>query len=411
MWKLAWRNLWRNRTRTAIGLVSISMGYGLLLFVNGVQDDSFVAMMNQSAKMMGGDVLIHGEGWWEDASSDQFIPEPEKVVDTVKAVEGVKAVGIRVVASGLLSSPRSSAGAELKGIDPALEKPFTDYGRFLKEGTFLAGSEKRPLVLGSGIVQKLGVKLGDRIVLTTNDVNGEMTRALFKLSGIIDSGNKGLDDSLAYTTIPEAQKAVGLGKAVTQVGVLTEQGTEVWKMKENIMGKLGTSTNLELLTFREAAVQMEGLIKMKKDQSFIMFFLIFVVVAFGIANTLLMSVMERIRELGLQAALGLSPGQVGRLIMAETFILCVLGMAIGFVLGFSGHLYLSEVGIDYAALAGQDIEVAGITLSDYIMRSYIDVQRWITSSIMVFVVIMTASIYPARKAGKLEPSKAMRTYL
>jgi ABC-type lipoprotein release transport system permease subunit len=409
--KISWRNLWRNKTRTAIAGTSIGFSFGLLLITIGLQEDSYTQMLDSTEQVAGGSVLINGKGWWEDPFPARAISDPKALLNKLEGHAGIKTTSARVILTGLLSSPRSAAGVELKAFDPEREKLFLDQGRFLKEGTFLERTDKRPLVLGVGVAKKLGIKLGDRVVFTTTDTKGEMNRALFRLTGLLESGSSMVDDTLAFTTIEMAQKAALMGKGISQIGVLAESPKENHALKESIQTALAQDTSVEIMTWQEAMPEMKKLIEVDRAQAYLMFIVILLVVAFGIANSMLMAVMERVRELGLQAALGVTPSGILGLIMTETFILGLVSMAGGLVLGMAGHLYFAEIGLDYAkTFGGGDIEMGGVVMTDFIMRSQVEPLRWSLGALIVFAVVMVSAIYPARRAARVEPARAMRIF-
>ena len=411
MWKLAWRNLWRNRTRTAILLTAIALPYALMIVSFGLIEDYLGKMSERTAETAGGTVLVHGDGYWRAKSNDIVIDDPDDVRSAIDKVDGVDETIPRVLLTGMLTSSRGSAGGQIRGIRKKQEMKLQDLSPYLAEGDFLSGKHEAPLVLGAGLVEKLEVELGDKVVLTASGLDGEMTRALFRLRGVMETGSEKLDDVLALTTIEAAQEALGLGDRVHQIGVMAEPGVESTGIAGGIRQRLGERTNgLEVLTWQDAMPEMVSYLAMESAGNTMMLVIIFVIVSFVIANTFLMSVMERVREFGLFSALGLNDWRIGKLVFAETLLLTVVAVVVGFALGLCGHFALLHYGIDMAQMVDGEMQISGIALSDLVMRSRVAPYRWFLGTIGVVVLVFLAAAYPAWKATRLAPTKAMEFY-
>lgn len=404
--KVAWRNLWRNRTRTLISITAISLSYALFLVSIGIAEGQYENMEKAAAESAGGSVLIHGKGYWDSQLNDIVIKDADALVETVRETPGVQAVARRVLVNGLLSTSAGATATRLQGVVPEAEGEFQNPARFVEDGVFLTGDEEAPLVLGRGIVEDLEIELGDRVVLTATGPDGEMRRALFHLTGIIDTGFSSLDDAAAYTTVEGAQKAVGMDGQLTQIGVLAPGETR-HQVRDALVDRL--HDRYEVLTWDDAMPDLVGMIQLDAAFGDIYGFVVFIVVVFAVMNTFLMIVMERIREFGLLNAIGLTPRQIALLLLLESICLAVVSIVIGFAIGFGLHLYLAEVGIDMAIFA-TEVEMGGVTLTDTIMRSTIDVGRWLNATLSVFVMVLLASAYPAYKASRLTPAEAMRFF-
>ena len=257
--------------------------------------------------------------------------------------------------------------------------------------------------------RRLDVGLGDRVVLTATGADGELRRDLFRVTGILGGGLKSVEEGPVYTTLEGAQRALGLGDAVTEVGLVLDPQADPDALKSALTAQLGDRTDLEVLTWREAMPEIVKVIEVDKQQAYLVFVVILVVVGFGIANTILMSVMERVRELGLIAALGTTPGGIVALVVIETLVLGAIAMGIGLVGAVVIHLAL-QPGIPMAALAGEEFEVSGVVLEDYVLSSAIVPLRWLGGTVAVAAVVFLSSLYPAIRASHLDPVRAMRTY-
>lgn len=414
IWKLAWRNLWRHRGRSLIMISAVGLAYALALVALGINDDAHARMLEEAATAAGGDLLIHGEGYWATRASDIVIADGDEVLDRVRGVDGVRAAIPRIIVTGLVSTSSDSRPVYLQGIRPELESALTDYADDLVAGTFLEGEERAPLVLGSRLAERLELELGDRVVLTASGPDGEMTRSLFHLTGTIEAGTRELDEMIGLTTLDAAARAMGMDGMLSQVGVLTGAGADVDSVAARIRATLAApprDSDLEVLTWAEAVPEMVGFIAIDDAFGYIYLAIIFAVVLFSIANTFLMAVMERVREMGLLNALGLRHGRLGRLLLAETVLLIVLAMSLGFLMGYGGHLAIDHWGVSTASAYGlEDLELSGIDVADMVIYSRINPAKWIAASVLVALATLLSALYPAWRATRLAPAEAMRFY-
>ena len=214
MFLMAWRNLWRNRVRTLILISAIGGSYGLSLFTMGMGDDMHGTLADKAGEIAGGHVLIHAKGYEADRKPSQVIEATPALLNRLRAAPDVVDVAPRVLINGLLATSESSSPVMLRGVDSAREKTLNDPADKLLKGKMPGPKEGgdlgHPIVLGKGIVEELGVKLDDRVVLTATRADGEVGRALYLVSGVISTGSKELDRAIAYTNLAGARKALGL---------------------------------------------------------------------------------------------------------------------------------------------------------------------------------------------------------
>ena len=411
MWRMAWRNLWRNRTRSVIGCSAIALTFAMMLIVFGIQESEYDKMLQAAARTAGGDVLVHQKGYWADPSVTRLVPDGAARLVELGALPGVEAVMPRVLVGALVSSARGNAGVQLRGIDPAREVALQDLSPRV-EGQFLDGPTRRgrhPMVLGSGVVETLKLALGDRLVLTATAPDGQVRRALFELQGILETGVGPLDDGAAYTTVAGAQDALGLGDRLTQIGLLVEEGSDTESARHGVAAALG-DPGLEVLTWQQAMPDMLAFVEIDRTMGTFMMYVIMLVVAFGIMNTFMMVVLERVREFGLLAALGTSPRGIGLMVLMETLMMAILALGLGTLLALWGHHWFATEGWDLAAWVEGGYELNGVMIEDFIVRSRMDLGRWIQGGIGVLCLVLASGLYPAWRATRLLPTEAMRTY-
>ena len=407
--KIAWRNLWRNRTRTGIVISAIAFSYGLMLFLFGVADYSYQEMGEATVSAVGGHVLIHGEGYWEMPTGGQVVEQPGAVRAELEAMPQVEAVAERVIAFGLLSSPDATEGAQIMGVRPGEEGPFFDLERQVVEGEFLTSGRARPVVIDANQAELLGLSIGDRLVVTATDLEGEVTRGLFFIDGLLRGMPGQAGEGRAFVLLEDFQELLGYGERVTQIGVRLVND-DARRSVALAAISLFEGRDLEVLTWDDAVPELVTLIEFDQAFTYIYVLIIMIIVVLGITNTLLMAVMERIREIGLLSALGLTPRRVGGLIVIETMMMTAVAMGVGLLLGLAGHFYMVEVGIDLSATMEMDMEISGVNLDMMMIHSHLDPGRWITGSVVIFVFVCLSALYPAFKATRLAPSEAMRFY-
>ncbi|MBN2573641.1 MAG: ABC transporter permease [Deltaproteobacteria bacterium] len=408
--RLGWRNLWRNPTRTIISATAITLSFAALLTTFGVSDASYDQMLDAAVKTAGGSVLVHARGWHRSRAGDLLLEEPARIAAIAHELPFVRHTIPRIIVQGLLSSPSGAASVRLLGVDAKAETPLLDLAPFVAEGSFLAARDADPLVVGHKLAAKLGLELGDRAVITCADPKGELARALFHVSGILRP-NSGLDEGVAFTSLPAAAQVVNAGRRRTEIGLVLTDDARRDEVARALRAELQHSRSpVEVLTWDQALPELLGAIRADKSFAWLFGLVVFVIMAFGIANTFLMSVLERVRELGLLSALGVTPARTARLVFAETAVLTLFSVALGYLIALSLHFYLSRWGIDLAGLSGMEVEMAGVMVQDLRLRSVIDPVRWVAGGAGVVAIVVLSACYPALRAARLDPVQAMRTY-
>jgi len=410
--RLAWRNLWRQRSRTLILISAVTFSYALLLVSMGIGDDSHRQMLDAAVEGAGGDILVHRDGYWATLAGDLVIRDAEPLTEQLAGIAGVEAAVPRIRLPSLLSTSTGARAMEMLAVDPAREALLVDPHEHLVQGerldeTGLSG----PVLLGVELAEDLDVTVGDRVVLTASDPEGELRRALFRVAGLLESGIRQLDASLAYTTLAAMQEALESPGTVTQIGLVLEPGTRLDMAAQGVRDAVaGRTPALEVLTWEEAVPEMLGFIE--TDDAFLYIYagVIFVVVAFAIANTFLVAVTERIREFGLLNALGLKSVRVGGLVLAETAVLTLVSLVVGLAIALATHAAVAHWGIPISAFGVDEMELAGVDMADMVMGSQVSVPKWIVASLGVVLTTVGSASFAAVKAARLVPAEAMRFY-
>lgn len=413
--RIALRNLVRQRRRTLILMITVVFSLALLLVFTGLADGGHQAMADIGVRMGLGHVVVYPTGYREDPSMDKLI-EDRHAVDAAIAELGaqVQHVAPRLRADGLVQAGATSIGVTISGGDPAIE-PLVSHisapsvvvqGGTLASCGNLGAGELPPALIGQELAKSLGVHVGDRIALNVRPRHStEMRLGAFEVCGVFATGVRDVDSFWVEISLDEAQRLTDAGKGVTMVALLLTNADAAGSIAERLATKLHGSP-VEVLPWQQAAPELYAAISVDEGGMYIFMIIIFIVVAVGILNSLLMSVLERTREFGVLLALGAAPIQVVALVIYEAVALGFASVGTGLLFGLAGNHYLATHGLDYKKLFGDSLEAGGILLPDK-FYSVLAPDKVIWSAAIVLVLVILGAAYPAIHAARFQPTKAM----
>lgn len=410
---LAWRNIWRNRRRTLITLFSIAFGTLLAALMTGIGDSSYAEMIDHAARLGGGHVIVQHEGYVELPSLDKTVRAEPELLDAIRAEPEVRAVVPRVVGGVMLATSTNNVGAGIIGVDPAVEDRTTlGLVDSLTEGEMFASADDEGIILGKTLAENLDVTIGKKVVYTVTDKSGEITNGLARVSGILETGAVEIDAGMALLPIDALRGVLGYEPdEVTQLAVFVDDH----RVSEPLAARLSEQLDARLgehgavLPWFIASPDLAGFVTMKVTGTLIFEIIVTVLIAAGIFNTLFVSVMERMRELGILAAIGFSSRQLFSLVIWESLWLGLCGIVAGVLLTAWPYYYFSTTGFDTSAMMGEGggTQISGVTMSQVLyVELYPDHAAFI--ALAVVVATLAAGLYPAYKAGRVSPVEAIR---
>lgn len=414
--KLAGRNLLRHRRRTLITAAAIIFSFALLVIFMGIGDGAHRQMIDMGVRMGAGHVVVQAEGFQEDHTLDHVIRAPEPVRAAIAATGVDGDLAPRLFASGLARSGNRSIGVAIAGVDPAAEARTNDLatpdkrvaGGWLRPRAELAfEGDLSDLYLGDTLARTLDVAVGDRVALTVQPKDDDDPRsAAFQVRGIFKTGNDELDGFFVHVPLEEAQALLGVGAALSQLALVLPDQARTAAVTARLRAALAGAP-VEVLPWQEALPELHEFIALD-DASFYLFVaIVFVLVAMGIFNTVLTSVIERTREFGLLTALGARPRRIVGIVMVEAALIGVGGLAVGMALGLAGNAYFETHGLDYSLLTGgESLEAVGINLATvlYADLSGVKLARALAA---VFGVVLLSALWPAVRAARLKSLEAL----
>jgi len=400
--KLAWRNIWRNLRRTLITLSAVTFGLASVILFMGFTDGFHTQWLANYVRAYTGHIQVHAAGYHDDPELTNAIQDPGRAMSIIKTAEGVEQATTHIETEGLASTAESSAGVLIRGIDPESEDRITHVRERLIRGEYLSPGDKGALI-GHKLSKKLDAGVGDKIVLMTQDSMGTLSAELFRVRGVFKMGAIDLDSSLVLITQEQAAGFTALDGRATEIIVILKDPARVGATAASLKGSLGP-LGLEVFEWQEIMPALQEMIELDDIFMYIILLIVLVVVAFGILNTMLMSIMERTRELGIMMALGTRPASIVALVLAEAFFIGAMGIIAGSALGVAGNMVFSIRGIDLSKWAGAMEFFAAV---DPVVYPETNGSVLVWAGFVVFLTAFLSAIYPAVKASRLKPVEAI----
>lgn len=405
---MAWRNLWRRKRRTYITCFSIGFGVLLSVTFTGTGDYGYTKMIDTSAIMGLGHVTVYPQGYNETPSLDKRLLDTDKIRDRILEIPEVTNAIVRIMGQAMLASANKSIGGVFFGINPDLEQEGQNlFISSIKEGELFSDTTGRGAVIGKKIAKKLNIGIGKKFVYTTTDVDGEIVSEMARVTGIFEVGMDEVDGSVILLPIDRTRKSLNYGSNdATLVSVIIEDQREAEEIRDKIAGEIG-NPDREVLDWKQTQSEVAGIITLDKSGNYIIQVLIGFLIAAGILNTLLMSVMEREREFGIMMAVGLSPLTLFRLVIMESIWLGILGVIVGAIITTPWYYYLYNIGIDFSGMIGDDYSASGV-LIDPLLKIRLFKESAIAILSGVFTLTILSGLYPAWRAGRIPPVESIK---
>ncbi len=399
---IAWRNVWRNKARSLVVIGAMVLGVWALAFGGSFFRSFLISYIQESIRFETSNGQIHHPEFSTDHDIRYTLSDPERIVDELQSHPEVEAATVRSITNGMISSPRQATGVRIVGIDPATETKVTTLDTLLAEGDFLPDELSNPVLIGQRLAEKLQVRLKSRVILTFQDVNGHITAGRFRVAGILDATSITINETSAFVRREDLNRLTGVDNAVHEIAYTTKEGTDDERLATQLQAQFPQARVQSWHDLAPALVFME---QWMGASLMILIVIIMIALAFGIINTMLMAVLERVRELGVLMALGMKRSRVFLMIMLETIFLSLAGGPLGLVAGYVTTTWLGKRGIDLTDYS-QGLEAIGYSSILYPTLAAAD---YIQIAAGVVITAIIASIYPAWKAIRYKPVEAIHT--
>jgi ABC-type lipoprotein release transport system permease subunit len=397
--KMAYRNLGRNKRRSAFSALALGMGLALLILMAAVFEGEMRNALETSIRLQSGHLQLQSKDYLESKNSLKWadlIEKPETLAAQIASLTPVESATPRLFVSGMISLREETIGVRVIGIDPNASANKL-YEQGLVSGEFLTPDDREGILIGKPLAENLKLKAGDQINLLVNTSNGDVDEQLFTIRGIYSTNTTGYDRYVVFLPLAKAQTLTQTEDHASIIFIMLKDRDQTDAVANAIR-----TENYDLKTWvdmNELLIQTE---KFSNAAMTILYLIVLGITSTVITNTLVMAVFERTREIGILAAIGMKGNKIRLLFFAESVLLAVGGVIVGIILGILLVVWFNQGGFYIG-----DFGISGVTFGDTIY-AHLTIQNIINLTIVTFIISLMAAIYPAWLAARMEPVEALR---
>jgi putative ABC transport system permease protein len=398
--KIAWRNIWRSPLRSWIIILALTAGMFAGVFSSTFMNGWMKQRLRDGVETETGHLQVFRNGY-QNSRKLSLLLSPDDV-NKVRSHAMVNAVAERLIVQGMAASAETARGVKILGVDPGQEKKVLNLHEKVKQGSWFNSPYSKEAVIGEKLAGQLKIGLRSRIILRFQDLQGTLTGGAFRVAGIYRTNNTAFDGTHVLVRKSDLAELTSISSDKSHAIVVRLQNAEdAMQVAPEIEQDL---KNVDAVPWKELSPELGYITELSHTYLYIFVIIILMALAFGIVNTMLMAILERTREIGMLMAVGMSRGRIFLMIVLETVMLCTTGGLIGIGIGLLTVWRLSDTGIDLSIWATGLSEMG----FDPIVYPEWDAAMVLNIAVMVILSGILASIYPAWKALKLNPSEAVR---
>ena len=406
--KLAWRSLWRYRRRTLLTVSAIVVGTALALFIITMADGMYKKLVDEAVRMGAGYVTVENPDYSRDLSISLTVDDVPAILREAHRIPGVIDTKIIIQGQGVVATASGSTGVGIFGVDPESERSVSPLARRIQDGRYIEASDERGVVVGLALAERLKLQPGKKMVVTTNDVNGDLVNEMLRVTGVFQMGMEEADGFLIQVPLDVARRIFGIGPdEATRVGVILESPKEMLRVLSDLRGKL-SDRSVAVLPWQEVMPDLAGFMAVDKGFNYVFQAIIIFIIGFTILNTILMSVLERTREFATLLAIGTSPLRLRLQVAVESVLLGVLGTGTGLAVGGLFSWYFQVHGIDFSGIYSDDTTIVGYAI-DPLIKNYVTVDAFALVGFFVLILTLFIGLYPSWRSAKISLPDVLRS--
>lgn len=404
LFKLAWRNLWRNKRRSIITILAIFFAAMLSIAMRGLQIGTYAVNIENAVSLFSGYAQIQKSGFKENPSLRKTFYLTEELIQILNSAPHVNGFAPRVYADGLVSYKENSYGSAIFGLVPQKERKVSVLMDRINSGTFFASDSTNEIVVGYKLLDNLNANIGDRIVVLSQGFDGTLGNMIFEIVGTIKTGTTDLDAMAVFMGLSTLQELLAMNGRISVITVSIDDLEVIPEATKKLNGTI-REKGLVALTWEEVMPELKQMIELDNVSGILTLAILVIVVAFGILNTVLMSVTERFREFGVSLAVGMPQFSLVKLVLVETFLMTILGLVIGNIAAAGINYYIVQNPIVFGGDIADLYQEYGFLPR---MESSVKLSIFFNSTVAILIISLLSSVYPLVKVYLLEPLKGIR---
>jgi ABC-type lipoprotein release transport system permease subunit len=398
---IAWRNVWRNPTRSGVVIGAIVVGIWAVTFSMGFINSLSAGFVHNAVFHDYSHLQLHHPQFRQEPDVLLALPNHRQLAAALRHRPEVASFSARMLVMGMIASPHTSAGVQIYGIDPVAEARVTRLDSLVAEGHFFPGQGRQPVLMSRKLAAKLKVRVKSKVVLTFQDKEGEVVAGAFRIEGLINSPSPRITESVVYVRRQDLGRLVGSDTLTHEIAVLLRQPDQ----GPGLAGQLASRfPDIQTQTWQQLAPELQLVQQQSAISMLILLVILMLALAFGMVNTMLMAVLERTHELGMLMAIGMNKGRVFAMVLIETVYLALVGGPLGCGLGLLTVSWLGRSGVNLSAYA-QGLQQYGYNT---ILYPQVAPGQYLLMAGSVVLTALLAAVYPAWKAVRLRPVEALR---
>ncbi len=397
--EVAYKNAFLRKSRAILLILMIGLSMGVMVGLEGLYNGMYVHMIDKSMRSDSGEIALYAKQYRLENDIKYRIENAETKVDRLAKLSGVDFVLRRLQVEGLAQTATKSNPAKVIGIDLKDEEKFGQFSDFLKSGELNFG--KNGIFVGSELAKNLKIKIGSKVIFTTQDSNLEIASLALRVKAIIQTSNIGLDERGIYLPRDRVANLLGVDpNSATQIAIRSDS-EEIGLLQEHIEKLF---PDLEVYTFMELYPQLKQMQSMMDIFNAITFAIVMIVVFIGILGVMYVSILDRIREFGILLSIGYGYRYIRIQIISEAFFLGFAGYLLGSLIGFLLLSYMKIYGLDLSMFA-EGMESFGMSSTLY---ATIESTYFVSTFFAIMIASVLSVIPPLRKIKKLNPVEVIR---
>ncbi|PTN09967.1 ABC transporter permease [Mangrovibacterium marinum] len=400
--KLAWRNIWRNRRRTYITAASVFFGVLLSTFMTSMQEGTYSKMIDNVVSFYSGYIQIHHTDYWENKTIDYCFTPDDTLLESLAKNPEIRLIVPRLESFALMAYANNTKGGALIGVDPQKEDEMSHLSQWVTEGSYLKPNDDG-ILLAVNLAKNLSVQVNDTVVLLSQGYHGATAAALFPVRGILKFPSPTMNNMGGYIDLKTAQNFFSVSNQLSSLVLMVNDYSEVNKQKHLLHNKLGNQ--YEIMTWDEMDPLTKNMIDADRSGAYITKGILYTLVGFGIFGTVIMMMAERRKEMGIMVAIGMQKGRLSTILFFEIVLLGFIGVLAGFAFSLPFISYFVYHPIPLTGESAKAYEEFGFEPAMYFSAQWFIFARQV---LIIFILTLLVFCYPLIKTVRLKLTKALR---